>query len=99
MANDAKFLQRARELLTGFPLIDGHNDLPIQLRERYKNKINDQSSHNFQLGFNMETDLAKLSLGQVGGQFWSVYIHPLPPTGDWDDDQVIKKAVLDTFTN
>jgi membrane dipeptidase len=88
MTNDSKILQRARDLLKDFPLIDGHNDLPIQLRECYKNKINDQSIHSFQRGFNTDTDLTKLGLGQVGAQFWSVYIDPLPPTGNWDDDQV-----------
>src|SRR5689334_1293666 len=36
---DAALIERARRLLREVPLIDGHNDLPWQLRERYHDQL------------------------------------------------------------
>ncbi len=63
------------ELLREVPLIDGHNDVPWQYRTRVANHVD-------QIDFRdtsaveppMHTDLARLRLGGVGAQFWSVYI-------------------------
>ncbi|GAA2307491.1 dipeptidase [Streptomyces kunmingensis] len=66
-------LTRAREILTEFPVVDGHNDLPWALREQVTYDIDardiaaDQSAH-------LHTDLARLRSGGVGAQFWSVYV-------------------------
>ncbi|MEU6843724.1 dipeptidase [Streptomyces sp. NPDC046716] len=66
-------VERARELLAEFPVVDGHNDLPWALREQVTYDIDardiaaDQSAH-------LHTDLARLRAGGVGAQFWSVYV-------------------------
>lgn len=65
-------VERARALMREVPLIDGHNDLPWSLRQ--------------QVGYDLDridltvrqprlhTDLPRLAEGQVGAQFWSVYV-------------------------
>ncbi|MFF0674043.1 dipeptidase [Streptomyces tendae] len=66
-------LDRARELLREFPVVDGHNDLPWALREQVRYDLDardiatDQSAH-------LHTDLARLRSGGVGAQYWSVYV-------------------------
>jgi membrane dipeptidase len=64
-------LGRARALLAEHPLIDGHNDLPYELRglvsydlARYDVGVRQDRTH---------TDLVRLAEGGVGGQFWSVF--------------------------
>ncbi|HEV7765682.1 MAG TPA: dipeptidase [Thermoanaerobaculia bacterium] len=63
-------------ILKEVPLIDGHNDLPWQYRERAKNQLakidirQDQSK----IEKPLHTDIARLRQGRVGGQFWSVYV-------------------------
>ncbi|HEY0370883.1 MAG TPA: dipeptidase [Thermoanaerobaculia bacterium] len=67
---------RVDRILREVPLIDGHNDLPWQYRERVKNHLaqidirQDQSK----LEKPLHTDIARLRAGHVGGQFWSVYV-------------------------
>jgi membrane dipeptidase len=63
---------RGRELLSRFPLIDGHNDLPWAMRlgarydfEQMDPGVGISSTH---------TDIPRLRAGGVGGQFWSVYV-------------------------
>lgn len=66
-------LERARELLAGHPVVDGHNDLPWALREQVNYDLDardiakDQSAH-------LHTDIPRLRAGGVGAQFWSVYV-------------------------
>lgn len=66
-------LEKARELLREFPVVDGHNDLPWALREQVRYDLDardiaaDQSAH-------LHTDLARLRSGGVGAQYWSVYV-------------------------
>ena len=62
----------AAKLHKSVPLIDGHNDLPWQYREKVKRKFSelDVSKPQPQL----MTDIARLRAGGVGGQFWSVYV-------------------------
>lgn len=78
------FLDRARDLLRDFPVVDGHNDLPWALREqvRYDLAARDiaapQNAH-------LHTDLPRLREGGVGAQYWSVYVRsdlpdPVPAT-------------------
>ena len=69
-------LERARALLREVPLIDGHNDLPWQLRKRAQGRLSvlDLEAATTQLDPPMHTDLPRLKQGQVGGQFWSVYV-------------------------
>lgn len=73
---DGALVQRAREILRRVPLVDGHNDLPSQYRERVHNRLaeldiaRDQSA----LQPSLHTDIPRLREGGVGAQFWSVYV-------------------------
>jgi membrane dipeptidase len=62
-----------RTLLRTSPLVDGHNDLPWALREE-KETPRDVEAYNLRRQTRGMTDIARLRKGQVGGQFWSVYI-------------------------
>lgn len=77
-------LERARELLREFPVVDGHNDLPWALREQVGYDLDardvgtDQRAH-------LHTDIPRLRAGGVGAQYWSVYVRsdlpdPVPAT-------------------
>jgi membrane dipeptidase len=77
--------QIAAAALAAAPVWDGHNDVPEQLRDRRKNLLagfdfadtsntaNPASEHPGER-LPMQTDLARLRLGHVGAQFWSVYV-------------------------
>ena len=75
--------QIAQDALKAAPVFDGHNDVPIQLRGRYRNIIadfdfrdttgTDKDAH-APKGRAMHADLASLRMGQVGAQFWSIYV-------------------------
>jgi membrane dipeptidase len=73
---DAALVARARRLIAQVPLIDGHNDLPWQLRERYQDALGklDLRRDASSLEPAMHTDIPRLRRGGVGGQFWSVYV-------------------------
>ncbi len=75
-AGDPALLERARQILSETPLIDGHNDLAEQLRDRFANHIErsglDADTSRFEPA--MHTDLPRLRQGMVGGQFWAVYV-------------------------
>lgn len=64
---------RTKRVLETTPLIDGHNDLPWLLRVELHNRIRDDRFNPNQrlLG---HTDIARMRQGQMGGQFWSVYV-------------------------
>ncbi|MEW9856155.1 dipeptidase [Novosphingobium sp. M1R2S20] len=71
----------ATAALKAAPVWDGHNDVPIQLRAREKNVIegfdftDTQGTADPATGAAaMHTDVARLREGQVGAQFWSVYV-------------------------
>ena len=66
-------LLRAKRLLRSTPLIDGHNDLPWAIRER-KEAPRDVAAYDLRTRTSGHTDLARLAQGQVGAQFWSIYI-------------------------
>ncbi|HET6479191.1 MAG TPA: dipeptidase, partial [Actinoplanes sp.] len=51
-------------------IIDGHNDLPMQLRGRYGYRVDGLDEPRPEL----QTDIPRLRAGGVGGQFWSVYV-------------------------
>jgi membrane dipeptidase len=65
-------LDVARELLSSHPIVDGHNDLPFELRElvNYDLSAYDISKRQSQT----HTDLVRLAVGGVGAQFWSVFV-------------------------
>ncbi|HYH07379.1 MAG TPA: dipeptidase [Thermoanaerobaculia bacterium] len=63
-------------ILTEVPLIDGHNDLPWQYRERVKNQLSklDLRQDQSKLEKPLHTDIPRLKQGRLGAQFWSVYV-------------------------
>lgn len=75
-AADGAVVERVRRLLVEVPLIDGHNDLPWQCRERVKNHLAklDLRADTSKLDPPMHTDIPRLRRGGVGAQFWSVYV-------------------------
>ena len=62
-------------MLSRFPLIDGHNDLPWELRDRFGG---DTAAADLA---GTHTDIRRLVEGGVGGQFWSVFV-PARIAGD-----------------
>ena len=65
-------IERAKALHAKVPLIDGHNDLPWQIRRKANRDVwsidIDQSQPDF------HTDIPRLREGMLGAQFWSVYV-------------------------
>ena len=79
-ATDAERVQR---VLAQTPLIDGHNDLPWEIRERFGGDLSriDLGSSTAGLpvpadGAALMTDIPRLKAGRVGAQFWSVWVDP-----------------------
>ncbi|MBK63353.1 MAG: membrane dipeptidase [Altererythrobacter sp.] len=71
--------ETAAAALDAAPVWDGHNDVPIQLRARFENMINDfDFADTLDTGEGerkaMHSDLVRLARGKVGAQFWSVYV-------------------------
>jgi membrane dipeptidase len=66
-------LARVRKVLRSVPLIDGHNDLPWRIRAEVT-PPRDVAAYDLRQHTSGHTDLARLAEGQVGAQFWSVYV-------------------------
>jgi membrane dipeptidase len=66
-------LDHARKLLESTPLIDGHNDLPWEIRES-KTAPRDVAAYDIRRTAPKQTDLPRMAEGRVGAQFWSIYI-------------------------
>ncbi|OTA98770.1 hypothetical protein M426DRAFT_17094 [Hypoxylon sp. CI-4A] len=67
------YAERTKRVLKTTPLIDGHNDLPWQLRIELNNRIYD-GKVDFTKRLLGHTDIQRMRTGMVGGQFWSVYV-------------------------
>ncbi|XP_023703746.1 dipeptidase 1 [Cryptotermes secundus] len=74
-------LEVARQILTEVPLIDGHNDLPWNIRKFVHNQLRDfkfnedlRSVAPWSKSAWSHTDLLRLRRGMVGGQFWAAYV-------------------------
>lgn len=78
-AIDARYLARAKRVLSQTPLIDGHNDLPWRIREDSIARGN-VDAYDLRKRAPGHTDLDRLRRGMVGAQFWSVYV-----PGEWPD--------------
>jgi membrane dipeptidase len=72
---------RVDKVLANTPLIDGHNDLPWEIRERFKGDLSkiDLNADTAKLGAPADgvplmTDIPRMRAGHMGGQFWSVWI-------------------------
>jgi membrane dipeptidase len=85
-SNDAALTARVDRVLQRTPLIDGHNDLPWEIRQRFGNAAGvDLRLGTANLPLKMDdgemesplmTDIPRLRTGHVGAQFWSVWIPP-----------------------
>lgn len=66
--------ERIEALLRDVPIVDGHNDLPWAHRvlARYDFDVLDIGGDTS--GAGMHTDIPRLRLGGVGGQFWSAFV-------------------------
>ena len=72
-------LSLTRAMLSRFPLIDGHNDLPWVIREKFdRDPVKAGLTGRVQ---ETHTDIPRLVEGGLGGQFWSVYV-PSTLAGD-----------------
>ncbi len=73
---------RVAHVLAQTPLIDGHNDLAWELHERYASRLDKVDLAHDTAGLPHEgrpalmTDIPRLRRGDVGGQFWSVWVPP-----------------------
>jgi len=72
-------LSLTRAMLSRFPLIDGHNDLPWEIRKKYgSDPVRARLTGRVP---NTHTDIPRLVERGIGGQFWSVYV-PATLAGD-----------------
>lgn len=73
-------LDVVRRLLKEAPLIDGHNDLPWNLRKFVHNKLLDlnlsaiENEEPWSKSRWSHTDIPRLRAGLLGAQFWSAYV-------------------------
>jgi membrane dipeptidase len=72
---------RVLRVLEQTPLIDGHNDLAWEIRDRYRSRLAgiDLKTDTSKLPAPPDmaplmTDIVRLRAGHVGGQFWSVWV-------------------------
>jgi membrane dipeptidase len=77
--DDAALAARVAKVLTETPLIDGHNDLPWEIRAR--GDVDLHVDHSKQVKAiagrtPLMTDIPRMRVGGMGGQFWSVWIPP-----------------------
>ena len=80
-ARAATGTERVERVLAQTPLIDGHNDLPWEIRARFGGDLVkiDLAASTAALpappdGAPLMTDIPRLRVGRVGAQFWSVWI-------------------------
>ncbi|XP_029904000.1 dipeptidase 1 [Myripristis murdjan] len=64
-------IDRAVRLMSETPLIDGHNDLPWQLRKQFNNQLKNVDLYKIN---NTHTSIPKIQKGRLGAQFWSAYV-------------------------
>ena len=75
--DDDAALERATRILLSAPVVDGHNDLPWVIREKFGGDV---EGYDISVRAQYDTDLPRLRKGVVGTQFWSVYVpSPLSP--------------------
>ncbi|MDH3497037.1 MAG: dipeptidase [Gemmatimonadota bacterium] len=102
-ARQDPYLARARAILREVPLIDGHNDLPWELRERFWSSFDSLDVARRQP--RVMTDIGRLRAGGVGAQFWSTYTpadarNPAPARTGMEQNDIVHRLVArypDTF--
>ncbi len=67
---------RIDRILTATPLIDGHNDLPWEVRDKFGSRVEttDLAQGSGTLTPPLMTDIRRMREGRMGGQFWSVWV-------------------------
>lgn len=71
-ADSTALLTRARRIHQQAPLVDGHNDLPWEIRGKVFADLERMNPDQALPG--QHTDLARLRQGGVGGVFWAAYV-------------------------
>ena len=69
---DSTTVEHALELVEEVPLVDGHNDLPWQIREKAGGDLDSLDIAEPQPA--LHTDLDRLRQGRVGAQFFAAYV-------------------------
>ena len=69
-------MARVERVLAATPVIDGHNDLAWELRDKQGGTVEatDLTRDTSALPHPLQTDIPRLRKGGVGAQFWSVWI-------------------------
>ncbi|XP_028811674.1 dipeptidase 2 [Denticeps clupeoides] len=62
---------RTLNLMSRYPLIDGHNDLALKLRMLHNNRLNQINLHAME---KVSTDINRLQDGRVGAQLFAAYV-------------------------
>ncbi|XP_061133139.1 dipeptidase 1 [Syngnathus typhle] len=70
-SGEDSYTARALKLMSETPLIDGHNDLPWQLRIQFNNQLNKVDLNTLAT---THTNIPKIKTGHLGAQFWSAYV-------------------------
>jgi len=68
-----RHMETALRVLSTTPLVDGHNDLPWEIRSQESAPM-DVEAYDLRERTSGHTDLPRLRAGHVGAQFWSVYV-------------------------
>ncbi|HEU4880816.1 MAG TPA: dipeptidase [Longimicrobium sp.] len=71
-AQDDGLLERARRIHASAPLVDGHNDLPWEIREKAQGDLSVMNPDGALP--QQHTDVPRLKAGGVGGVFWAAYV-------------------------
>ncbi|XP_026992860.1 dipeptidase 3 [Tachysurus fulvidraco] len=69
--SDYILTKKTLELMSKYRLIDGHNDLPLQIRMLQNNKL---SKFNLYNSSKTATDITRLRAAHVGGQMFAAYV-------------------------
>ncbi|KAI8798721.1 dipeptidase 1 [Biomphalaria glabrata] len=62
--------ERAEDILSRVPLVDGHNDLAYQYRKMKNNSVNTVDLYTWS---DIHSSVPKLRQGKLGAQFWAAY--------------------------
>lgn len=93
-------LERARLILDTAPVVDGHNDLPWVIREKFAGNV---EGFDISVLADYDTDIPRLREGRVGTQFWSVYVPssltPLEALRTQLEQIDIARRIIDLYPN
>ena len=84
---------RAERIVSSTPLIDGQNDLPHIIQIELYGKMTD-GKFNFNDKLLGHTDVQRMRKGQMGGQFWSVFVE-CAAVGNINDPTVSWRLLFD----